>query len=193
LIAVDKHSGQVVWSAVGAGGEILHGQWCSPAVAEVNGRTQVLFGGGDGWLRSYDARTGLEVWRFDGNPKDARWLPRPGVFSRSPIVASPVFEDGRVILAMGDDPSHGDGPSLLHAVDPNGHRDVTDSMRLWTCREIGRVVGTPVVHDGLIYVGDVGGAVHCVDAANGAVLWKHQMQAAIWGCMWLAGERVFVG
>ena len=139
LIAVDKHSGNVVWRAVGAGEHVLHGQWSSPAAADVGGRTQVLFGGGDGWLRAYDAQSGREIWRFDGNPKDARWLPRPRVFSRRPITASPVYADGRVFIAMGDDPSHGDGPSLLHAISPNGQGDVTDSRRLWTSREIGRV------------------------------------------------------
>ena len=48
--------------------------------------------------------------RFDGNPKDALRRPRPGVLSRNPIVASPVYEDRRVFIAMGDDPSHGNGP-----------------------------------------------------------------------------------
>ena len=72
LIAVDKRSGDVVWRAIGAGEQVLHGQWSSPAAANVNGRIQVLFGGGDGWLRAYDAASGHEVWRFDGNPKDAR-------------------------------------------------------------------------------------------------------------------------
>jgi outer membrane protein assembly factor BamB len=100
LIAVDKRSGEVVWRAVGAGGHVLHGQWSSPVAANVNGRMQVLFGGGDGWLRSYDAASGHEVWRFDGNPKDARWLPRPGVLSRGSIIASPVFDGGRVFVAM---------------------------------------------------------------------------------------------
>ena len=90
LIAVDKHSGEVVWRAIGPGGKVLHGQWSSPVAADVNGRMQVLFGGGDGWLRAYDAASGHEIWRFDGNPKDARWLPRPGVLSRSSIIASPV-------------------------------------------------------------------------------------------------------
>ena len=33
LIAVDKHSGEVVWRAVGAGEHVLHGQWCSPVAA----------------------------------------------------------------------------------------------------------------------------------------------------------------
>ena len=74
----------------------MHGDWSSPVAANVNGRMQVLFGGGDGWLRAYDAASGNEIWRFDGNPKDARWLPRASVFSRNAIIASPVFADGRV-------------------------------------------------------------------------------------------------
>ena len=193
LIAVDKHTGEVVWRAIGAGEQVLHGQWSSPVAANVNGRIQVLFGGGDGWLRAYDAASGHEVWRFDGNPKDARWLPRPGVLSRSSIIASPVFADGRVFIAMGQSPGHGNGPSLIYAISPNGQGDVTESRLLWTSREVGRVVGTPMVKDGLLYVGDLGGTVHCLDVATGAHVWKHETNEAIWGCLLLAGDRLYVG
>jgi len=193
LIAVDKRSGEVVWRAVGPGANVLHGQWSSPAVANVNGRTQVLFGGGDGWLRAYDPSSGRELWRFDGNPAEARWLPRPGVFSRSPIIATPVFGDGRVFIAMGQDPSHGDGPSLLHAVSPNGQGDVTGSRRLWTYSGVGRVVGTPQLKDGLLYVGDLGGVVHCLDAETGALVWTHDTKAPIWSCLLAAMDRLYVG
>jgi outer membrane protein assembly factor BamB/HEAT repeat protein len=193
LIAVDKRSGEVVWRAIGAGEQVLHGQWSSPVAANVNGRIEVLFGGGDGWLRSYDAATGHEIWRFDGNPKDAPWLPRPGVLSRSFIIASPVFANGRVFVAMGQSPGHGNGPSLIHAISPNGQGDVTESRLLWTSREVGRVVGTPIEKDGLLYVGDVGGTVHCLDAATGAHVWKHETNGAIWGCLLLAGDRLYVG
>lgn len=193
LIAVDKRSGEVSWRAIGPGGQVLHGQWSSPVAAGVDGRLQVLFGGGDGWLRGYDAATGHELWRFDGNPKDAPWLPRPSVFSRGSIVASPVFADGRVFVAMGQSPGHGNAPSLIHAVRPDGHGDVTGSRRLWTSREVGRVVGTPVVGDGLLYVGDLGGTIHCLDAATGARVWSHETNEAIWGCLRLAGDRLYVG
>ena len=193
LIAVDKHSGEVVWRAIGAGGQVLHGQWSSPVAANVNGRMQVLFGGGDGWLRAYDAASGHEVWRFDGNPKNVRWLPRPGVLSRSSIIASPVFADGRIFIAMGQDPTHGNGPSLIHAISPNGQGDVTASRLLWTSREVGRVVGTPIVKDGLLYVGDLGGTFHCLDAATGTQLWKHETNDAIWGCLLVVGDRLYVG
>jgi outer membrane protein assembly factor BamB len=193
LIAVDKHSGEVVWRAIGAGAQVLHGQWSSPVAANVNGRTQVLFGGGDGWLRAYDAASGHEIWRFDGNPKDARWLPRPGVLSRSFIIASPVFADGRVFVAMGQSPGHGNGPSFVYAINPNGQGDVTGNRILWTSREVGRVVATPIVKDGLLYVGDVGGTVYCLDAGTGALVWKHETNEAIWGCFLLAGDRLYVG
>ena len=193
LIAVDKHSGHVVWRAIGPGGQVLHGQWSSPVAADVNGRTLVLFGGGDGWLRAYDAASGHEVWRFDGNPKDARWLPRPGVLSRSSIIASPVFADGRVFIAMGQSPGHGNGPSLMYAISPNGQGDVTASRLLWTSREVGRVVGTPIAKDGLLYVGDLGGTVHCLDAATGAHVWTHETNEPIWGSLLLAGDRLYVG
>ena len=192
VIAVDKHSGEVVWSAIGAGEHVLHGQWSSPAAANVNGRMQVLFGGGDGWLRAYDA-AGRELWRFDGNPKGAAWLPRPGVFSRNFILASPVFADGRVFIAMGQSPEHGNGPSFIHAISPDGEGDVTKSKLLWTSREVGRVAGTPVEKDGLLYVGDVGGFVYCLDAATGATVWKHDTLGAIWGSLLLAGDRLYVG
>ncbi len=193
LIAVNKHSGEVVWRAIGPGEQVLHGQWSSPVAANVNGRIQVLFGGGDGWLRAYDAASGREVWRFDGNPKDARFLPRPGVLSRSSIIASPVFAEGRVFIAMGQSPGHGDGPSLIFAISPNGQGDVTETRLLWTSREVGRVVGTPIAKDGLLYVGDLGGTVHCLDAATGAQLWKHETNEAIWGCLLLAADRLYVG
>lgn len=193
LIAVDKRSGDVAWRAIGAGGKVLHGQWSSPVAADVNGRLQVLFGGGDGWLRAYDAASGHEIWRFDGNPKDARWLPRPRVFSRGSIIASPVFADGRVFIAMGLSPGHDNGPSLIHAISPNGQGDVTASRLLWTSRAVGRVVGTPIARDGLLYVGDLGGTIHCLDAATGAQVWKHETNEAIWGSLLLAAGRLYVG
>lgn len=193
LIAVNKRTGELVWQAIGAGDQVLHGAWSSPVAANVDGRVQVFFGGGDGWLRAYDAASGDELWRFDGNPKDAPWLPRAGVLSRSSIIASPVFADGRVFIAMGQSPGHGNAPSFVYAITPNGHGDVTKSGVLWTSRVVGRVVGTPIVKDGLLYIGDLAGIIHCLDAATGIELWKHETNDAIWGCLLLTGDRLYVG
>jgi len=81
----------------------------------------------------------------------------------------------------------------MYAISPNGQGDVTGSRLLWTSREIGRVVGTPIVKDGLLYVADLGGTVHCLDAATGVHVWKHETNEEVWGCLLLAGDRLYVG
>ena len=72
-------------------------------------------------------------------------------------------------------------------------RETSREPVLWTSRDVGRVVGTPTVKDGLLYVGDLGGTVHCLDAATGAHVWKHETNEAIWGSLLLAGDRLYVG
>ena len=78
-------------------------------------------------------------------------------------------------------------------VNPDGEGDVTESGRLWSSRDVGRVVATPIMKDGLLYVGDLGGNVHCLDASTGAHLWKHETNDPIWGSLLLAGDRLYVG
>ena len=63
----------------------------------------------------------------------------------------------------------------------------------WTSRKVGRGVGTPIAKDGLLYVGDLGGIVHCLDAATGAHVWTHETNDAIWGSLLLAGDRDITG
>jgi len=98
-----------------------------------------------------------------------------------------------VFVAMGQSPGHGNAPSLVHAVSLGGEGDVTRSRLLWTSREVGRVVGTPIAKDGLLYVADLGGTVHCLDAATGEQVWKHETDEAIWGSLRLAGGRLYAG
>jgi outer membrane protein assembly factor BamB len=54
-------------------------------------------------------------------------------------------------------------------------------------------VGTPIAKDGLLYVADLGGTIHCLDAATGAGVWKHETHDAIWGSLVLAGGRLYAG
>jgi hypothetical protein len=55
------------------------------------------------------------------------------------------------------------------------------------------VIAAPIVKDGLVYVADLGGRITCLDAATGALVWKHETDAPVWGCLLLAGERLYVG
>jgi len=79
FMAVDKNSGKVLWTDASPGDNILHGQWSSPAYAVLGGAPQVLFGGGDGWLYSFDPQGTPEgksklLWKFDCNPKESKYV-----------------------------------------------------------------------------------------------------------------------
>jgi outer membrane protein assembly factor BamB len=49
------------------------------------------------------------------------------------------------------------------------------------------------VKDGLLYLGDLGGTVHCLDVTTGAHVWTHETHEEIWGSVLLAGDRLYVG
>jgi outer membrane protein assembly factor BamB len=56
-----------------------------------------------------------------------------------------------------------------------------------------RTCGTVAIQDGLLFVADFSGLVHCLDAKTGAVHWTHDMLAASWGSPLIADGKVFVG
>ena len=71
FLAMDKNNGKVLWSDNSPGANVLHGQWSSPAYGKLGGVDQVLFGGGDGWLYSFDPKgdngKAKLLWKFDCN------------------------------------------------------------------------------------------------------------------------------
>ncbi len=188
FIAVDKHTGKVVWQDNSPGTGILRGQWSSPALGDVAGTMQVFFPGGDGWLYGFEALTGKKLWRFNMNPKDAVW-PR----TLNYVIATPVFHDGRVFLAVGQDPENGEGIGHLYSIDPAGSGDITETGRVWHYDKIRRSISTAAIADGLLYISDYTGFLHCVDAASGKPYWTHDMLAAIWGSPFVADGKVYLG
>jgi outer membrane protein assembly factor BamB len=55
LIVLDKRSGQLLARDDGRiSANVLHGQWSSPTLADVNGHKQVVFGGGDGLCHGFE-------------------------------------------------------------------------------------------------------------------------------------------
>jgi outer membrane protein assembly factor BamB len=140
--------------------------------------------------------TGRVRWRFNGNPASAVYRPSsdiPGVITGNSIIASPAFHDGRGYLARGQDPTHGDGMGRLYAIAADGSGDVTRSGRVWEYTGLHLTICTQIVQDGLVYVGDNYGVVHCVDPETGKRVWAHDQKGRIWGCMLLAGNCLYVG
>ena len=100
LICFDKLTGKTVWKDSSPGKNILFGQWSSPLVVEVNGCAQAIVAQGDGWVRSFEARSGEPIWQFDMNRKSWKFS---GAHrgKRNYLLATPVFHDNRVYIASG--------------------------------------------------------------------------------------------
>ena len=123
FICVDKKTGSVIWTNNSPGDRILHGQWGSSTLAEVNGRTLVIAGMGDAWVRAFDAKDGKIVWMFDANPKNTLYPT-----TKNEIIATPVIVKNRMYLAVGQDPEHGEGPGNFWCVDITKEGDISKEL-----------------------------------------------------------------
>jgi len=134
FIALDKNTGELLWTDDSPGKNILHGQWSSPTYGVFKGQAQALFAGGDGWLYSFDPKgdgkgNSKLLWKFDANPKDSKWI-LGGRGTRNNLIATPIIYDGLVYLAVGQDPEHGEGVGHLWCINPNKKDDVSSHLAL---------------------------------------------------------------
>jgi outer membrane protein assembly factor BamB len=194
FIALDKKSGKLVWESAAPGEKILHGQWSTPCYIVAGGRGQIVFPGGDGWLRSFEPLKGELIWEFDCNPKDSVWV-LGGRGTRNNLIATPVAAGGRVFIAVGQDPEHGEGVGHLYSIDASKTGDVTESGRVWHYgdKEFRRTIATVSVADGLVFAADLSGFLHCLDEQSGRPYWVHDTLAAVWGSPTVIDGKVYLG
>jgi outer membrane protein assembly factor BamB len=210
LIALNKKTGELAGEDnAGIGPRIFHGQWSSPSSGEVNGKTQVLFGGGDGFLYGFNPNPVKEgdtsylkkIWWVDCNPpeyktnKDGKPIKYPAAEGPSEINATPVFYKDKVYVAIGQDPEHGEGVGQLLCIDPTHTGDATKSAIVWSYKKIHRSISTVSIdpETNLLFVGDFSGFLHCLDAATGEPYWTYDMKAHMWGSTLVADGKVYAG
>jgi outer membrane protein assembly factor BamB len=188
IIALNKTTGKLVWEDNSVEDRILHGQWSTPAVGTIGGVLQVVSAQGDGWVRGYEAQTGKKLWEFDTNPKDSVW-PR----TRNELISTPVTYQDVVYIPNGQDPEHGEGVGHMYAIDATKRGDITKTGLLWHFDKIRRSISTAAVADGLVYISDFSGYLHCLDAKTGQPYWTHDLLAAVWGSPFLVDGKVYLG
>ncbi len=208
LIVLDKKTGQLLGEeSVGISARTMHSNWSSPTLAKAGGRDVIVFGAGDGFVYGFDPvpaddDEGLsvlkELWRFDGNPegyreKDGVTVPYARRDGPSEFIATPVFHDGLIYAAIGQDPEHGAGVGALSCIDPSKRGDITESGKVWQFSGIGRSISTVAVVDGLVYASDFEGKVYCLDAKTGELYWKHDTRSHIWASPVVADGKVYIG
>ena len=207
LIVLEKTTGRLVArDDEHIGPRIFHSTWSSPALGQVNGRPLVFFCGGDGICYAFDpvdpAVAGTvqklkRVWRFDCDPdapkENVHQYIRNRRESPSNIKSTPVFHDNRVYVTYGGDIWWGKEQAWLKCIDVTGGGDITASGTLWSYALKLHCCSTPSVHDGLVFVADCGGLVHCVDAQTGRPYWTHDAKADMWASTLVADGKVYIG
>src|SRR5206468_261184 len=58
---------------------------------------------------------------------------------------------------------------------------------------IGFTLSTAAVHDGLVYISDQMGLLHCLDAKTGQEYWAHDLLSEVWGSPYYVDGKVFLG
>jgi hypothetical protein len=122
------------------------------------------------------------------NPKDAVW-PK----TRNEVIATPVIFEDRVYIANGQDPEAGEGVGHLYCIDATKRGDITQSGAVWHYDKIRRSLSTASIADGLVYVADLSGFLHCLDVKTGQVYWTYDVFAAVWGSTLVADGKVYLG
>lgn len=210
LIVLDKRSGKLVArDDFGIGADITHGQWSSPAMGVVDGRKLVFFGAGNGCLYATEAidekqlpEDGAPVllkpaWKYNGEPRAQTedHVPRDHQHDSVSyeVTAMPVFHKGRVYGVFTQEAFHNMKEGRLVCIDARGTGDVTRTATVWTYDGLGSSVSTPAIADGLVYVADYFGRMHCLDAETGAVVWIHPIDRPVWGSPLAADGKVYLG
>jgi outer membrane protein assembly factor BamB len=151
LYALDKETGKVVWKQEAKG---FDGMWGTPALVEVDGRTELVFA------------VPYEIWGMD--PATGKMLWYCDAVNVNYICSS-ILVDGSTVYAA----ESGPGGSGRIAVRAGGSGDVTKTHVLWSNRESGRI-GTPVAVDGRLYWVS-GGVANCVDAKTGERVYQSRL------------------
>lgn len=214
LVVLDKRTGRYLARDNEAiAPNIFHCTWSSPSLAEVKGKPLVYFAAGNGVVYAFEpwAESGVEnsvttsnaiarlkkVWQFDFDPDAPKEEVHRFTTNRregpSNIYGMPVFHEGRLYVAGGGDLFWGKNEAWLKCIDATKTGDVTRGGLVWSYALEKHVFGTPVWHEGLIYLADCGRKFHCVEAATGRPVWTHDITGEVWATPLVADGKVYLG
>lgn len=207
LIVLDKNTGKLVArDTAGIFNETFHGAHSSPAFGEVNGKTLLFYGGGNGTCYAFDAdfSPGADgqpgelklVWKFDClDPASYGSEYKIDGLKTAETIATPVFFKNRVYTSVGND-IHLSGKAAkqgrLICIDATQQGEIAGTGRIWSFDQILSTCSTAAIADGLLFTADAGGVIYCLDAETGEVYWTHKT-VAIWSSPLIADGKVYIG
>jgi outer membrane protein assembly factor BamB len=110
----------------------------------------------------------------------------------SEIIGTPVFYKNRVYVAIGRDPEHGRGRGALWCIDAGKTGDITNTGCIWSYKGLDRTLSTVSIADGLLYIADVAGRIHCLDADSGELYCVYETKETVWASTLVADGKIYL-
>jgi outer membrane protein assembly factor BamB len=163
IVVCDQEAGSAIFAFNKATGEQLWRKdrdeptsWATPAVVEVDGKTQVIVSATK-LIRSYDAKTGDLIWQCSGQVKN--------------VIPSPVVGFGMVFCTSG---YQGSSLQAIKLAGKTGDLSKTDAIA-WQVNKATPYVSSPLLYGNRIYVFSVLKPVlSCYEAQTGKALFTEQ-------------------
>jgi outer membrane protein assembly factor BamB len=180
LLALDRKDGQTIWQhrepggkSGSAGNTEWIGSWSTPLIARIGQREELLLSVPN-VLRSFDPRTGKQLWFCEGLTKL--------------VYTSPLCSPDGIVLAM----SGFHGAAL--AVRANGAGNITKTHRLWHhATQNPQRIGSGVIVAEHAYLINEQGLGQCFELKTGKDLWhKERVTGPTWSSLLAAGDRLYI-
>ena len=137
--------------------------WASPILARIGDHTELILSTSP-QVAGYNPLTGEELWSID--------------CLMGEVGPSPGFSDG-IVYATNE-------YAVLAAIKPGQQPEI-----LWETNEYLPEVASPVVENGLVFIGTSYGVIVCYDATNGEILWEFECDDGIYASPMIADNKVF--
>ena len=167
IVAFDKTTGKEKWR-IDRPNRLR--SYCPPVIVQAGGRTQMILTGSK-CVTSYDPDTGEQLWIVNGPTEQ--------------FVSSVVFHDGIVFLTAGFP------ERWVMAIDPTGKGNVTNTNILWSQKNDGGYVPSPVAHRGYFYLVTDEGLASGWEAKSGKRVWRERLGGHHSGSGVVAGGNVY--
>ncbi len=136
-----------------------------------------------------------KVWQFDCDPtapkEDVHQYNGNRKESPSNIKSMPVFHNNRVYVTAGGDLWWGKHQAWLKCIDATRTGDISRTGAVWSYPLARHSMCTPAIHNGLVFAGDSGHKIHCLDAETGKPYWTHDVEGEVWASPLVADGKAY--
>ena len=177
VMALDKRNGQPVWFQ-GTRPLPEDTTYSAPAIATINGQTQLVIGSGDGSVYSFQPRTGKQIWNYD--------------VSLRGINTGITFIGDKILCGHSEENLDDTAMGALFALDATKSGNITKSGEVWRTKELFIGKTGPLVIGDRVYSVDDGGIFFVNDLKTGATIGKQKIGTMGRGSPVYADGKIYV-